>query len=504
MIKNSKYNHLLTLRQQKNATEVKLIYNALSGGLAEMEEKYIRYFKLDQQDTTLLEICEKKDNDENDKEKVMTQLLKGGFLIDSELSEIDFLRYISNLSRYSNNTFAITILPTLDCNFRCSYCYEAHRKGIMRKEVEGKIIELVQNKIKNKPSSLFIQWYGGEPLLCLNIIERISREFMKIGQENSIPFQAKMVTNGFLLDKATVNLLRELKIDEIQITLDGIKEEHDKRRVLISGKPTFDRIISNIEYASEHINIVLRINIDKNNITSAFELLNTLSKLGINKKKVSPYLGFLRATTSACKNVANNCFSEEEYALNNTKFIERVYELGFKSYSFPSPAFHLCGAVTEGVFAIDPDGNLFKCWETVAIPEEAVGNIMCENFVKPEYLANLVNWMSYDPFEYKECLECDIFPICFGGCASARVHHRSKEVFRTHACGPLRYTSYFNKMMEIVYSKYLRGDFKKEEETKKEASEEISHKEESKDKSTTNFDQAQEDIKDKSSQDLEN
>ena len=55
-------------------------------------------------------------------------------------------------------------------------------------------------------------------------------------------------------------------------------------------------------------------------------------------------------------------------------------------------------------------------------------------------------------------------------------------------------------MMEIVYSKYLRGDFKKEEEAKKEESSKEISQEELKNKATTNINQAQEEIKSKDSQ----
>jgi len=58
---------------------------------------------------------------------------------------------------------------------------------------------------------------------------------------------AQMTTNGYLLDKAKSERLNDLKIDSIQITLDGTKDIHDSRRTLSGGEPTFQRILDNID-----------------------------------------------------------------------------------------------------------------------------------------------------------------------------------------------------------------------------------------------------------------
>ena len=52
------------------------------------------------------------------------ELSKGMFLIPIDFSEIDFIKDRSKRFREKQNSLSITIVPTLDCNFRCTYCYE--------------------------------------------------------------------------------------------------------------------------------------------------------------------------------------------------------------------------------------------------------------------------------------------------------------------------------------------------------------------------------------------
>ncbi|MDD3427680.1 MAG: SPASM domain-containing protein [Caldisericia bacterium] len=499
-LKVSKYNHILKL----NCTRINssIVFNALTCALIELNDIYVSSLHLTKPGNKL----SKKILNEKGYKDIVEQLTYGGFLLNQNFDELSFLRYLSNSSRYSSKAISLTILPTLRCNFKCIYCYEDHPNQTMTPDVEEKLVEIIQKRLESGSSSLFIEWYGGEPLLCLDIVERLSKRFIAFSKKYNIPFSAGMVTNGYLLNRKVINLLKELNIKRFQITLDGPPNVHNERRKLYSnGRKTFDKILENISLASEEsIAVVLRINADKTNFNTLDELLNILNDYKFNEKNVSPYLGFVKATTTACRDRIEYCFSEEEFAMNNADFIRKLFDYGFKNYSFPSPSYHLCGAVTDGVYAISPNGDLFKCWETVSIPEERVGNIL-DNKPRSEDQINLLKWMTYDPFKINKCKKCNIFPICFGGCPSASVKHISGKIFRDVSCNTYKHNIYLNKMMEIVYSKYLRGDFKKEEEAKKERlSKDILNKEESKDKSTANSDNAQEDIKDKSSQDLEN
>ena len=64
-------------------------------------------------------------------------------------------------------------------------------------------------------------------------------------------------------------------------------------------------------------------------------------------------------------------------------------------------------------FAIDPSGDMFKCLEHLGNSEYKVGNIK-EKSVSLSKMAQAT--FGLDPFEDEECLACNVFPICGGGC----------------------------------------------------------------------------------------
>lgn len=110
--------------------------------------------------------------------------------------------------------------------------------------------------------------YGGEPLLAENrkIIEYILYEDKKRG------YKFKVITNGYDLD-SFIDLLSPKLINDIQITIDGTKDYHNKRRVHYKELPTFDKIIANIRLAlATNIKISVRVNNDNKNLDDFLSL----------------------------------------------------------------------------------------------------------------------------------------------------------------------------------------------------------------------------------------
>ena len=90
--------------------------------------------------------------------------------------------------------------------------------------------------LKKQSTYLGIAWYGGEPLLALEIIEEITKiAILEFGDD----FSASMVTNGYLLSEDVAKRLETLKIESIQVTIDGPPEMHNRMRKLPNGDDTF-------------------------------------------------------------------------------------------------------------------------------------------------------------------------------------------------------------------------------------------------------------------------
>jgi len=450
MIKQSLFNIPINTKKIKRNKEV--LYNSLSGSLIEIDSDVIDYFSL----TNYKEI------QESDVDKkyfdYYLQLRNGNFLIDKNTDEIETLKYLYNQSRFHTNVTNLTILPTLNCNLKCPYCYQQHNDAsFMTKEVQDKIIEYVKKRIAQKTTSIHIAWYGGEPLLGLDIIGYLSQNIIKLANESNTRYSSNIVSNGFLLNKEIIKKLIEYKIGSIQITLDGIPETHDTKRVMKNGDGTFWKILNNIKLISQDIQVQVRINIDKNNLKDINKLLALFEENNLDKGKIFPYLGLIKSTTTACNDVSSSCLNGKYFASIYSKFIDEIYRRGYKSHFYPEPSYVICGAISEGFFSIDPKGNIYKCWETVAVEEESVGNILMDN-LPANLQANYFNWMNYDPFTNKKCIKCNIFPICFGGCPSGRIKHPSDQIKNIGKCSTYFYKNFMNKVMDLVIDRYEKGD----------------------------------------------
>lgn len=87
-------------------------------------------------------------------------------------------------------------------------------------------------------------------------------------------------------------------------------------------------------------------------------------------------------------------------------------ELGFRGVHRPAPKGHYCGADTAHQFTVGPDGSEYKCWNHIGDKSKVIGNILL-NLPNP---SPCLDWCNYDPTNDEQCRNCDILPICLGGC----------------------------------------------------------------------------------------
>jgi len=269
-----------------------------------------------------------------------------------------------------------------------------------------------------------VSWYGGEPLLCLNKIEKITQGILDICSKKNIKYEAAIITNGYLFTEDVAKKLADLKVRSVQITLDGPEEVHDSRRPLKSGKGTYSVIVENIARASNvyPYRISIRVNIDKRNISSISEMLHNLKQRGFHlKKNVLLHFAPVTAATLGCQDCAAHCFNPKMFSKLELKLYEKALDLGFKTVRYPMVNLGICGAVSSNSFVVEPSGALHKCWNTIGDSSKEVGHILQPN---EELTPNLIKWLVWDPFDREECKKCAVLPICMGGCPFKALYPR--------------------------------------------------------------------------------
>ncbi len=394
-----------------------LAFNGMTSALAvlENEEKHslVRQILADP---------DQADRGDQTVQELWDKLVKGGYLIEDWVDEIAILKVRNRTARFRGHGLSLTVAPTMSCNFKCTYCYETHPGGVMGADVEDALVEMVRDRLKSK-ENLSVIWFGGEPLLRLEQILRLTERFDEICQQKESPYIASMITNGYLLDEQVAPQLRQAHIHSAQITLDGPQETHDQRRLLHNGQGTYDRIMANVEGLVERngcaeekcqrFAVSIRVNVDRTNAAEIPKLLDDLEKRGL-KDKVGLYLGQVKPYTEVCRNIGGSCLSDQEYTATEIDLYRQFLSKGFWVAKYPTIRSAYCGAdACLHSFVVGPGGELHACLSEVG-SSNTIGHLLKKQ--EGRYNRRLIEFLSWDPFERQECRECDILPICMGGC----------------------------------------------------------------------------------------
>lgn len=378
----------------------KIIYNTLTDGI----------LLLNSSDIKLLDnLTENYFNTKNQAEQLLLDnLIKGRMIVEDDCDEIDYLRTLRNQLFYSTDELLLTIAPTLNCNFDCPYCYEkGRRSNTMDEKTIDQTINFILALAEDK-EVINICWYGGEPLLKVDIIEKISKEVLK-RKAKTTEYFASIVTNGYYLDQEMARRLKELAVHSAQITIDGDEKTHNSRRKLKNGKETYQRIINNIKEVANTLNINIRMNIDRTNKNAPYKLMQNIDPQ--IKELVNLYLAPI---TESDNNRNPLCLGKEEFAHLNLDF-KQNYEKTQNFFNNTDLHIEGCGATVPDSFVIGPLGELYKCWNHIGDKKKQVGHV--KTGVKFNYLMN--KFINEDPLSEK-CYNCPVLPLCFGGCADYR------------------------------------------------------------------------------------
>lgn len=399
-MKESKYNLVYDINENE-----KIIYNTRTLGLAVLTENEYDILK--------------KSGKTNSDKKIVEDLYESGFLVDDDANEILVLRNRLNSERYSKEVLRMTIAPTLNCNFSCEYCYEqcGEKKVnvIMNDNTQEKLFEFMCER-STAAKKIEVVWYGGEPLLAMGVIERLSKKIIKLCENKKIEYTSSMITNGYLLNKEIIQQIKECKIQTLQITLDGPQEIHDSRRILKNGQQTFEKILSNIEALDNSIEIVIRTNVDKTNQEYVYRLIEQIASIGKTN------LMFNIANVKSEKN-KENLLSMDEFArvwLSSNDMCEKC-NVKHGSYCMPKGA-NYCDADSDNSFVIDSEGYIYKCWQDIGNKKSSIGSLN----ERLKFSSLYYDYMTFDATEDKVCKECTLLPLCMGGCPYERVHNEDK------------------------------------------------------------------------------
>jgi len=340
-----------------------------------------------------------------------------------------------------NATRKYEILLSYDCNLRCVYCFQKKmRGGAIRNSPMSEaqldaifrtisMIEASNNEGHRRASETpLLSVVGGEPLLPnsqhRNALTRITQFAREHGYRYSI------TTNGFsLVDYIDLFEASGRKPNYVQVTIDGPRELHDRRRIAIGGGGSFDRIVDGIEAGLRaNIPIGVRVNVDLMNLEGIREIATLIhSNCWDKNPNFSAYLApvtdhsavngnykWIKSDATVIRRLVDLFETEpkieELFTMTNFRGYNQVRELSLGGRA--APVFWRCEAVL-GELVFDPNGDLYTCFEAAGQEKAKVGRYFPDVEIDA---TRLREWTSLNSFESLSCSGCRFRFTCASGC----------------------------------------------------------------------------------------
>jgi uncharacterized protein len=245
----------------------------------------------------------------------------------------------------------------------------------------------------------------------------------------------------------------------LQITLDGFRDVHDRRRFTKEGLPTFERICEGIKLSlDQRCSVVVRTNVDRSNLESLVDLNSFYIQQGWDKlPNFHPYacitkdwgkedlftpLDFLKASEEVFHR------SQDRKLIVTSLGMDKCFSVLLEPGNIPCLRPHYC-APNIGNYIFSPDGCIYTCWEEIGLEHGKIGKYS-QTLEWNEELAQ--EWVSRYIANMPECLNCPYALICGGGCAK-QARKLSGDILSAH-CNQFKET--FQRVAPSVYRDHLK------------------------------------------------
>ena len=336
--------------------------------------------------------------------RLVEGLVRLGMAVPEEVDEGKRFEKLFEEWRRSRRFLTLVVLTTLRCPMACVYCFERDVQdgSFMSDEVADELLGWVEGKLEGV-EALSVLFYGGEPLLNVRAIKRIGEGLSRICGERGVRFGFGIVTGGTLLSERLVGELKGIGLRWVQVTLDGDKEAHDRRRPYKDGRGTFDEIMDNLSRIAGKVGIRISCNVDRSNLEGAYRLVDLLSSLGYAGRGVRMSFGRL------CSDLEGGLVSPNLSQGERDRLVIYAAERGF--IRDLRPPHKICAMLRRGThLVVNTNGEMYSCPLFIGRGEEfIVGGLGGEHAGGAHE--------KLEGFELpEECLRCGYAPICGGGC----------------------------------------------------------------------------------------
>ena len=340
------------------------------------------------------------------------------------------------IARGLQRSHGFIIMPTEKCNLRCTYCYEAFEHGRMS-EANAQALCRAIEVAASRTNDFSLGFFGGEPLLCSDLVIRFSRHAFELLSARGLPYAASVSTNGSLLTGKMFGDLLDVGVVSYQISIDGTRALHDRQRPTVRGGPTFDTIVANLKMmqaTDAEFAVVLRCNVTTAQHRQVLDLFEggDLAFLSGDRRFVIDVHHIWASDRVDMLPVEerDDCSQDATRALDYYRLNREIQRLGYGTVPYtrmPGLLGAACYAGKPNWFVVGPDLALYKCTVVFDRPENRVGHVAPDGTLAIDPAKNAL-WTGSNAATDRSCGSCHYRVPCGGiACPLTRFTDGSKK-----------------------------------------------------------------------------
>jgi radical SAM protein with 4Fe4S-binding SPASM domain len=322
--------------------------------------------------------------------------------------------------------FFVQFHLTERCNLKCRHCYQSGKVSEMDYREICRAIDNIKEAVQSwateydMETSPSFHFTGGEPLLRREL-------FQILDYARGAGFSIALMSNGTLIDNDKARRIKEARVSDVQISLDGLEDTHDSLR----GKGNFQRTLEGVRnLVSQGVDTNINLTVSRVNKGQADELVHLAEGLGVSA------IAFSRLVpTGRGKGLSDQALTADEVAdfykgLRKHKGNDRVFvtsrdplaAIPDMDEEIPQTEMPI-GGCAAGIFGvtITCDGTIMPC-RRMDLP---VGNIRTDSF-RELWAESPVLWSLRKKESYHSgCNSCRYWSVCRGCRAIALAYARA-------------------------------------------------------------------------------
>lgn len=351
---------------------------------------------------------------------------------------------------------SILVKPaSANCNMDCKYCFykclsinrEKYSLGFM----SGTTLELlVKNAIDYAEDYLTFAFQGGEPTLAGIDFFKKAVKFQKLYRKEkpTLRIENTIQTNGTTLTDEWCEFLHKENF-LVGISIDGPRKNHDLARKMSGGNDSFEKVMQGVALLKKH-------KVDFNVLTVITEQLSekASSLYKFYKRNGFNYVQLIPCMDEAGRQAAGNdeLATKNSYAVKPKsygRFLCEFFDLWYEDFKrgdimdvrmfsnlaqmtigYQPEECGMCGQC-NCYFVVEGDGSIYPC-DFYCMDAYKLGTVS-ESFSTLKNSKIAVDFEKSSVQKAKECLECEYYSLCRGGCRRFR-EHKENQIAINYLC----------------------------------------------------------------------